>query len=298
MSQNALMNVPSAAPLVELDFEKVEWGSISCWFAPSSCVIGRLRLWICHASQEWQHSAKTKHLLHWLRQLRAWERQRRKLVAANKKRRQAEEGDTEEDEKPQSPGSLSEPKSVDPTTEEGKRPNRDSDAESEFDPFPEDEYMNEDAPIKCVVFSQWTLMLDLIEIPLRAEEFSFARLDGSLSQPQRVEVLQRFSRDPELAILLVSLKAGGVGLNLVSANHVFFLDCWWNPAVEEQAVQRIHRIGQKRRVHVHRFFIRDSIEERILVLQKRKSNLAASVGMSSDEKKEMRVQDLRALFAV
>eukprot|EP00958_Prasinococcus_capsulatus_P020557 scaffold2697_cov392-Prasinococcus_capsulatus_cf.AAC.7 len=103
---------------------------------------------------------------------------------------------------------------------------------------------------KAVVFSQWTTFLDLLEVPLGEKGLPYARLDGSLSQRQRCSVLEQFSsRDPSSPmILLISLKAGGVGLNLTCANHCYIMDPWWNPAVEEQAIMRIHRIGQQKQV--------------------------------------------------
>eukprot|EP00466_Bigelowiella_natans_P006576 jgi/Bigna1/54114/estExt_Genewise1Plus.C_280139 len=134
-----------------------------------------------------------------------------------------------------------------------------------------------DPSIKSVVFSQFTHMLDLIECPLKDVGFKFVRLDGSLSRKNREKVLHQFRSDKQTKIILISLKAGGVGLNLVEANHVFFLDIWWNPAAEDQAVQRVHRIGQTRPVTVKRFIVESTIEEKILKLQNRKRNLAASV---------------------
>lgn len=95
-----------------------------------------------------------------------------------------------------------------------------------------------DPHIKIIIFSQWTSMLDLVEIPLKQDKFDFLRLDGSLSQKDREQVLKKFSMSTSSArILLISLKAGGVGLNLVMASHCFFIDVWWNPQVEEQACQ-------------------------------------------------------------
>ncbi|EOD30000.1 hypothetical protein EMIHUDRAFT_51583, partial [Emiliania huxleyi CCMP1516] len=128
-------------------------------------------------------------------------------------------------------------------------------------------------PPALVIVSQWTSMLDLVQRPLEAAELRFERLDGKLSQPARASVLKRFAARDGPRILLLSLRAGGVGLNLVSAQTLYLLDPWWNPAVEEQAVNRIHRIGQRYPVRIKRFLVQDSVEERILELQKRKAAL-------------------------
>ncbi|KAJ2318968.1 hypothetical protein IWW52_002244, partial [Coemansia sp. RSA 2704] len=126
---------------------------------------------------------------------------------------------------------------------------------------------------KCVVFSQWTSMLDLIE-PLLAEQgIRYTRLDGGMARPQRESNLRRFKRDADVEILLVSLRAGGVGLNLAHASHVFLMDAFWNPSVENQAIDRIHRLGQRNPITVTRYFVKDSIEEKIMRLQQRKAKI-------------------------
>jgi SNF2 family DNA or RNA helicase len=127
---------------------------------------------------------------------------------------------------------------------------------------------------KALVFSQWTSFLDIVEHQLRASSLAFCRLDGSTVD--RAGVVTRFQGDPETKVMLLSLKAGGVGLNLTAADHVFLLDPWWNPAVEDQAADRAHRIGQDKPVLVHRLVTRDSVEERILALQAHKRELADS----------------------
>lgn len=99
---------------------------------------------------------------------------------------------------------------------------------------------------KCFVFSQWTSFLDLLEIPLPKKRIQFLRFDGKLTQKNRAKVLKQFNECTDKRVLLMSLKAGGVGLNLTAASSVFLMDPWWNPTVEEQAIMRIHRIGQKR----------------------------------------------------
>eukprot|EP00039_Didymoeca_costata_P003209 m.66023 g.66023 ORF g.66023 m.66023 type:complete len:1105 (-) comp11779_c0_seq2:55-3369(-) len=134
---------------------------------------------------------------------------------------------------------------------------------------------------KCIVFSQWLTMMTFVQKALGANNINCVRLDGGLSQQERVSVLSKFRDNPSVHVLIMSLRAGGVGLNLTTASHVFLLDPWWNPAVEEQAIDRVHRIGQNKEVTVRRFIIRNSIEERILLLQARKKTIASAV--SSEE---------------
>jgi SNF2 family DNA or RNA helicase len=148
---------------------------------------------------------------------------------------------------------------------------------------------------RALVFSQWTSLLDLIEPALERAELGFTRLDGSTRD--RGEVVARFQAEDGPPIMLVSLKAGGSGLNLTAADHVFLCDPWWNPAVEAQAADRTHRIGQTRPVFVYRLVAVDTVEERILALQDAKRALmdaaladgAAAAGLTRD--------DLAALLA-
>jgi superfamily II DNA or RNA helicase len=125
---------------------------------------------------------------------------------------------------------------------------------------------------KALVFSQWTSLLDLLEPHLSAAGIRFSRLDGSTRD--RGAVVGEFQEESGPPVLLVSLKAGGTGLNLTAADHVFLLDPWWNPAVEDQAADRTHRIGQKRPVIVYRMVTKDTVEEGILALQDRKRRIA------------------------
>lgn len=130
---------------------------------------------------------------------------------------------------------------------------------------------------KALVFSQWTSMLDLVQPHLEAAGHRFNRLDGSTKD--RGAVVDAFQAKDGPDVMLLSLRAGGTGLNLTAADHVFLLDPWWNPAVEDQAADRAHRIGQENPVLVHRLVARDTVEERILALQDRKRALAeAAVG--------------------
>jgi len=125
---------------------------------------------------------------------------------------------------------------------------------------------------RALVFSQWTSFLDLIEPHLRAAGIGFARLDGSTVD--RAAVVGQFQDPAGPPVLLISLKAGGTGLNLTAADHVFLMDPWWNPAVEDQAADRAHRIGQDRPVMVYRLVAEETVEERILLLQEAKRGIA------------------------
>lgn len=125
---------------------------------------------------------------------------------------------------------------------------------------------------RALVFSQWTSYLDLLEPELRGASIGFVRLDGSTRD--RESVVQAFQSPDGPPVFLISLKAGGVGLTLTAADHVFILDPWWNPAAENQAADRAHRIGQENPVLIHRLVAQDTIEEKILALQKRKLALA------------------------
>ncbi|KAJ4828299.1 DNA repair protein rad5b [Turnera subulata] len=148
---------------------------------------------------------------------------------------------------------------------------------------------------KSIVFSQWTSFLDLLEIPLRRGGIGFLRFDGSLAQKQRERVLREFNETKEKTVLLMSLKAGGVGLNLTAASNVFLMDPWWNPAVEEQAIMRIHRIGQKRTVSVRRFIVKDTVEERMQQVQARKQRMIAGA-LTDEEVRSARIEELKMLF--
>jgi superfamily II DNA or RNA helicase len=128
---------------------------------------------------------------------------------------------------------------------------------------------------RAIVFSQWTSMLDLLEPALRRADIAFTRLDGSTRD--RGSVVRTFQDEAGPPVLIASLKAGGTGLNLTAADHVFLLDPWWNPAVEDQAADRAHRIGQTRPVMLYRVIASDTVEERILALQKSKRAIADAV---------------------
>jgi DNA repair protein RAD5 len=131
----------------------------------------------------------------------------------------------------------------------------------------------EDPGSKSVVFSQFTSFLDLIEPALTRDRFHFLRFDGTMAQKRRAAVLEEFIHSKKGVILLLSLRAGGVGLNLTSAKRVFMMDPWWSFAVEAQAIDRVHRMGQENAVTVTRFIIEGSIEEKMLRIQERKKFL-------------------------
>ncbi len=128
---------------------------------------------------------------------------------------------------------------------------------------------------RALIFSQWTSYLDTIEPHLSERSIRFSRLDGTT--PNRSQVVDEFQKDSGPSVMLLSLKAGGVGLTLTAADHIFLMDPWWNPAVEDQAADRAHRIGQTQTVVVHKLVAKETIEERILELQKSKQALAASI---------------------
>ncbi len=149
---------------------------------------------------------------------------------------------------------------------------------------------------KVLLFSQWTTALDIIEPLIASRICTPLRIDGSTTN--RASVLNRFKSESEFPVLLLSLKAGGVGLNLTEADHVLFLDPWWNPAVEKQAEDRVYRIGQDNPVFIYRMIVKDSIEEKILELHKRKSMLSEAL-LEGDASKNSIVseEDLRFLLS-
>ena len=134
---------------------------------------------------------------------------------------------------------------------------------------------------KVVVFSQFTRMLDVLELALPTVEaigpHGFARFDGAMSSDAQRSALRRFAALPAhaLSVLLVSLQAGGVGLSLTAANHAFMVDAWWNPAIEGQAYDRIHRVSQQKDVFITRIIVEQSVEERLVRVQEDKGALAS-----------------------
>ena len=145
-----------------------------------------------------------------------------------------------------------------------------------------------------LLFSQFTSLLALVVPELKEQNIAFEYLDGStVDRMQRVD---HFNNTPEIPLFLLSLKAGGTGLNLTSADTVIIYDPWWNPAVELQAADRSHRIGQSRPVTVCRLVMRDSVEEKILELQGRKRQLFVAVVSSSAAENNLSLEELAFLL--
>ncbi len=130
---------------------------------------------------------------------------------------------------------------------------------------------------KVLVFSAFTSHLDLFSDWLKKSDYNFSYLSGQTNQKQRANQIKDFQNNPECQVFLISIKAGGTGLNLTAADYVFILDPWWNPSVEQQAIARAHRIGRKGNVNVIRFISKDSIEEKIMKLQLRKHKLSKDI---------------------
>ncbi|MBS1742352.1 MAG: SNF2 helicase associated domain-containing protein [Bacteroidetes bacterium] len=127
---------------------------------------------------------------------------------------------------------------------------------------------------KALIFSQFLGMLSLIKSKLKEQNIQFEYFDGSTSPAERERAIQNFQQNDECRVFLISLKAGGVGLNLTAADYVYIVDPWWNPAVEQQAIDRTHRIGQTKNIFAYRMICIDTIEDKILQLQERKKALA------------------------
>lgn len=150
---------------------------------------------------------------------------------------------------------------------------------------------------KVLVFSSFVKHLDLFRVRLEQDGIGYAYLTGSRNQAQRKEAVHDFQTNELCSLFLISLKAGGVGLNLTAADYVFILDPWWNPAVEMQAINRAHRIGQENRVFVYRFISNDSIEEKIQSLQERKQELAETFITSNNPLKSLSEEELMELLS-
>lgn len=121
-------------------------------------------------------------------------------------------------------------------------------------------------------------------------------MEGKFNKAKRVKALKDFANDPEVVCLIVSLQAGSVGLNLVAANNIFLMDPWWNPAVEDQAIERVHRIGQTKKVQVVRFICQDTVEEKMLEVQEKKRQLIKSVIYKQEERKKQNLEDIRYIL--
>lgn len=151
--------------------------------------------------------------------------------------------------------------------------------------------------LKSIVFSQFTSMLQLIEWRLRRAGFNTVMLDGSMTPAQRQKSIEYFMTNTDVEVFLVSLKAGGVALNLIEASRVFIVDPWWNPSAEAQASDRCHRIGQRRPCVITRLCIEDSVESRIVMLQEKKSHMInATVNNDDVAMDKLTPEDMQFLF--
>ncbi|KAF7715541.1 Uncharacterized protein PECH_004749 [Penicillium ucsense] len=165
----------------------------------------------------------------------------------------------------------------------------------------ESKALSGEPPIKSVVFSLWTSHLDLIEIALKQNGFhGFTRIDGTMSLKARSNALDAFAKEDSVTIMLATIGAGGVGLNLTSASRVFVMEPHYNPAAIAQAVDRVHRLGQRREVVIMQFIMKNSIEEKILELAQKKQKLAdMSMNrgkLDKSEVREQRMREYRSLF--
>jgi non-specific serine/threonine protein kinase len=151
---------------------------------------------------------------------------------------------------------------------------------------------------KALVFSQFLGMLSLIREKLKELGVEYEYFDGSSTVSEREKAITRFQNDDQCRVFLISLKAGGVGLNLTAADYVYIVDPWWNPAVEQQAIDRTHRIGQTKNIFAYRMICTDTVEDKILKLQERKRNLAKDL-ITDDEGfvKSLTKEDVEYLFS-
>jgi SNF2 family DNA or RNA helicase len=149
---------------------------------------------------------------------------------------------------------------------------------------------------KILVFSQFVKMLKLVQKELQENNICFEYLDGAVKN--REERVQRFREDDDCRVFLISLKAGGTGINLTEADYVYLIDPWWNPAVEAQAIDRTHRIGQTKKVFAYRMICKDTIEEKVLKLQEKKRAIAGEL-ISTEQSfmKQLDKEDIKELFS-
>lgn len=153
---------------------------------------------------------------------------------------------------------------------------------------------------KILIFSQFTSLLDLLEVPIHERRMQYQRYDGSMSMGDRADAVETFMDNPDQRIMLLSLKAGNAGLNLANASQVIILDPFWNPYVEEQAIDRAHRMPQRREVTVHRVLVPETVEDRICQIQDKKRELidTALDEKSSKSLTRLGVRELRYLFGM
>ncbi|MCB0305808.1 MAG: DEAD/DEAH box helicase, partial [Calditrichaeota bacterium] len=149
---------------------------------------------------------------------------------------------------------------------------------------------------KILIFSQFVRFLNLVRKVFEKNDWKYEYLDGKVRD--RAERIHNFQDNPGINAFLISLKAGGLGLNLTAADYVIHLDPWWNPAVEQQATDRAHRIGQDKRVFVYKYIVKNTVEEKILKLQQQKRELSEEM-ITSDSGfvKQLSRQDLELLFS-
>jgi non-specific serine/threonine protein kinase len=151
---------------------------------------------------------------------------------------------------------------------------------------------------KVLIFSQFLGMLGLIREKLQHMKIEFEYFDGSTSATDREKAIQNFQNNDDCRVFLISLKAGGVGLNLTAADYVYIVDPWWNPAVEQQAIDRTHRIGQTKNIFAYRMICKDTVEEKILELQERKKSLVKEIiADDSGFVKKLTKEDVLYLFS-
>ena len=150
---------------------------------------------------------------------------------------------------------------------------------------------------KILVFSQFVTALKFLSDDLRKADVPFCYLDGSTKD--RLGACNRFNRDPKIPVFLISLMAGGTGLNLTGADMVMHYDPWWNPAVEDQATDRAHRIGQKKTVYVMKMIASGTVEERVLALQRRKQAVISATLETTDAQvmEALTAADLKELLS-
>lgn len=150
---------------------------------------------------------------------------------------------------------------------------------------------------KILIFSQFVKMLRVIEDRIKKEGISYEYLDGQSTSDQRQASVEHFQNDESCRVFLISLKAGGTGLNLMAADYVYLVDPWWNPAVENQAIDRCYRIGQDKKVIAYRMICKNTVEEKIMELQKKKKSIAGDI-VTTDEGvlKKLQKEDLIGLF--
>jgi len=151
---------------------------------------------------------------------------------------------------------------------------------------------------KILVFSQFVKHLRLVKKRLEQEGIAHYYLDGQTPRDDRRNLVEKFNKNSQMKVFLISLKAGGLGLNLTSADYVILLDPWWNPAVEQQAIDRSHRIGQKRKVISYRFITKNTVEEKIMSLQQKKRSISDSlVSAEPSLVKQLNIEEIKSILA-